>query len=130
MGKQLKRTIKRALNKINEPQYEYKEILVLKNMLDDEGIPYVINPEFGGYHLEYPCSQTREDNERICSVIEHNGSYGREVDKLEIMGLLTDEEYKCDTVAGYLTAEDVFNRIKQHYESLSCDAMGCESRFY
>ena len=40
---------------------------------------------------------------------EHDGSYGRTDDKLELMGLLTKEESECDEVEGWLTAEDVFN---------------------
>ncbi len=44
-------------------------------------------------------------------------AYGGEVDKLEIMGLLTPEEAERDSVAGWLTADDVFRRIKEHYEN-------------
>ena len=53
----------------------------------------------------------------VCSAIEHNGSYGREADKIKIMGLLTDEESKYDSVVGGLSAQEVFERIKKHYES-------------
>jgi hypothetical protein len=49
--------------------------------------------------------------------IEHYASYGRSEDLLEIMGLLTSEEEGYDSVKGYLTAEDVFQRIKKHYET-------------
>ena len=52
----------------------------------------------------------------VCSVIEGYGTYGAEDDRLEIMGLLISEEEANDTVAGWLTAEDVFSRIKKHYE--------------
>ena len=52
----------------------------------------------------------------VCSVIEHCGSYGREEDKLEIMGLLTEEELEVDEVKGYLTAEEVFGRIIDDWE--------------
>lgn len=48
---------------------------------------------------------------------EHDGSYGRTDDKLELMGLLTKEESECDEVEGWLTAEDVFNRISKHYNA-------------
>jgi hypothetical protein len=47
--------------------------------------------------------------------IEHYGSYGNSCDELEIMGLLTPEEVEYDSVVGYLTAEDVFERIRKHY---------------
>ena len=91
----------------------YNEILRLKGMLEKAKIPFVFSKVFGGYHIEYPNSAYK-----VCSVIEHDGSYGRRQDLLEIMGLLTKKEYKetQDTVIGYLTAEDVFQRIKNHWE--------------
>ena len=53
----------------------------------------------------------------VCSVIA-NG-YGSSEGFLEISGLMTQEEMDRvhDTVLGYLTAEDVFARIRAHYES-------------
>lgn len=48
--------------------------------------------------------------------IEHYVSYGNEQDKLEIMGLLTPEEKKNDSVLGYLSAEEVFSRINRHWK--------------
>jgi hypothetical protein len=39
--------------------------------------------------------------------------YGSEDGLLEIMGLLTPEEEGWDEVRGWLTAEDVFSRIKE-----------------
>ncbi len=53
----------------------------------------------------------------ICSVIA-NG-YGSSEGLLEISGLMTREEMDRvhDTVLGHLTAEDVFARIRGHYES-------------
>lgn len=50
-------------------------------------------------------------------MIEHDGSYGKHVDKLELYGLLTEEERSYDEVKGYLTAEDVFARIANHYNA-------------
>ena len=92
----------------------YKEIFKLRDMLDNAGIPYICENGFlNGLAIAYP---SREN--MVCSTIEHDGSYGRQADKIEIMGLLTDEEGKYDdVVVGWLTAEDVFERIKKHYES-------------
>lgn len=59
----------------------------------------------------------RNEGEFVCSVIEHDGSYGKHVDKLELYGLLTEEERSYDEVKGYLTAEDVFARIANHYNA-------------
>jgi len=55
----------------------------------------------------------------VCSVIEHEFSYGREKDLLEIQGLMTKQEMReeQDTVLGYLTADNVFGRIKNHWTS-------------
>ena len=91
----------------------YKEIYKLRNLLDVAGIPYVFENGFlNGGALAYP---NREN--MVCSAIEHDGSYGRQADKIEIMGLLTDEEQRYDDVVGWLTAEDVFNRISKHYNA-------------
>lgn len=38
--------------------------------------------------------------------VEHFGSYGNEDDQEEIMGLLTPEEEKWDSVIGHLSAEE------------------------
>lgn len=91
---------------------KYNEILRLKEMLTQHKIPFDFSEFQGGYHICYP----NKDNV-ICSVIEHDGSYGREKDKLEIQGLLTEQELEEteDTVLGYLTAEDVFERISRNF---------------
>lgn len=98
---------------------KYKEILVLDKMLTDSHIPHKKETMFGGWHICYP---SKEDT--ICSVIEHDGSYGRSDDLIEIMGLLTDEEREYGDAVGGLTAEDVFERIKKHYESEVNNASG------
>lgn len=92
----------------------YDEIFKLEAMLKAEGIPFVYHrqPDMCGFQLCYP-----EDGEnRVCSIILHSGSYGRSEGLLEIMGLLNPDEEACDDVAGYLTAEDVFERIKAHHD--------------
>lgn len=112
-----------AREKIKVPGYT--EIFKLKSMLEDAEIPFIFTDESSyislpgvlleRYHIEYPCSYAVGD--RVCSVIQGYGTYGAEKDLLEIMGLLTDEEYgENGTVRGSLTAEDVFSRIKAHYE--------------
>ena len=96
-----------------ENKEKYKEILRLKCMLEKEKIPFKFSELFGGYHIVYPNNQFTE-----CSVIEHNYSYGREQDLLEIKGLLTKNEKKYDYVLGYLSAEEVFKRIKKNWKKL------------
>lgn len=92
------------------------EIRKLADMLEQDNIPFDVETLFGGMHIAYPKFATDEEP-CVCSVILHNGSYGREAGLLEIMGLLTKEERKHDEVVGCLTAEDVFTRIKNHWNS-------------
>jgi hypothetical protein len=95
----------------------YKEIVKLKEKLEEAKIPFEFRTLFDGYQICYPEKNTK-DKEGVmeCSVIEHYGSYGHSVDLLEIMGLLTEEESQDDNVLGYLSADEVFQRIKKHYE--------------
>lgn len=90
----------------------YQEILKLDRMLTDASIPHTLDRLFDGWQVCYP---TREEPELVMDAIEHYGSYGKDEDKLEIMGLLTPDEEEHDSVLGYLTAEDVFERIRKHH---------------
>jgi hypothetical protein len=55
------------------------------------------------------------DVDRLISVIEGRYTYGEEKDLLEIQGCLTKREQKEDSVKGWLSAGDVFKRIKRNY---------------
>lgn len=94
---------------------KYTEILRLKDMLEEAKIPFRLGSFFDGHHLVYP----KTGNTCVCSVMEHKYSYGHEQDSLEIMGLLTDSERRTDNAAGYLTAKDVFGRIKADFDRRS-----------
>lgn len=89
-----------------------RSIAKLTIMLSEREIPFDFEevPFLGGHHLYYPNAK-----DTVCSVIQFRGSYGYENNKLEIMGLLTDEESKEDSVVGNLSAEEVFKRIEKHY---------------
>lgn len=89
---------------------QYKEILKLDTMLTEAGIPHERIRIFDGWQVCYPSKGLC-----IMDAIEHFGSYGRESDKIEIMGLLTPKEKENDSVLGYLTAEEVFERIRKHH---------------
>lgn len=91
----------------------YQEILKLDRMLTDANIPHTLSRRFDGWQVCYPTE--RRSYDCIMDAVEHFGSYGEEIDKLEIMGLLTPEEEESNSVLGYLTAEDVFERICKHY---------------
>lgn len=108
---------------------KYKEIFKLKRMLEKESIPFEFVEGFGyGPEMKkiYPdllehyqiCYPAFDLEKRIISVIEGFGTHGSEQDKLEIMGLLTPwERYNHgDSVIGWLTAENVFKRIKKDWE--------------
>lgn len=106
-----------------KPSEKYNEIFKLKSMLEENHIPFewIEHKDFrNGYQICYP----EKDGKCVCSVIEHSFSYGSQEDLLEIQGLLTADEEKCDSVLGNLTADDVFQRILSHWkgtkEKTSC----------
>ena len=93
---------------------KYQEILKLHMMLLEKEIPHDILRDCDGWHISYPCTGL----DRVLSAVGFEGTYGAEKDLIEIMGLLTPEELLMDSIKGYLTAEEVFNRIKEHYEEV------------
>ena len=93
---------------------KYREIIRLHGMLAGNDIPHTICRRADGWQILYPAVGHPDDC--VMDAIELMGSYGREDDLLEIMGLLTPEEEEQDSVLGYLTAENVFERIKKHWE--------------
>lgn len=96
---------------------KYTQIFKLKELLEKANIPFefIEHKDYrNGYQILYPVGGVQN----ICSVIEHSFSYGNRQDLLEIQGLMTkkEEEEAHDTVLGYLSAENVFERIKKHYK--------------
>lgn len=83
------------------------EIIKLSKMLDKEKIPHEDMQIFDGLQVNYPNKENC-----VCDAICHSYSYGHEQGLLEIMGLTEDD----DDVEGYLTAKEVFKRIKKHYK--------------
>lgn len=92
---------------------KYNEIIKLHEMLTEANIPHEFHRLYDGYQICYPAKQNC-----IADAIEHYGSYGNDEDTLEIMGLLTEEEWEQDGVLGHLTAEEVFKRFKSHYDTV------------
>ena len=88
----------------------YTEILKLDKMLTDANIPHTLDRFLDGWQICYP-----NNDGRVADAIQHFGSYGNAENLLEIMGLVKPEE-TSDSVLGHLTAEDVFNRINEHYK--------------
>ena len=96
-----------------EANPEYKEIMALANMLAGAGIPFDLTRLYDGWRLLYYSSDAE-----LCSVIEHQYSYGGRSDMLELRGLLTPEEKKYDSVVGFMTAQEAFSRISKHWRSV------------
>ena len=90
-----------------------KEIRRLLDMLIDYCIPFDITTDACGNEYNQIWYPSKEES--VCDVICHEYSYGHDAGLLEIMGLLTEEESEVDSVAGWLTAEDVFERIWRHW---------------
>lgn len=87
-----------------------REIERLVEMLDNANIPYEITDDAMGNsdnQVWYP-----NYTENVCDVICHEYSYGGKDGYLEIMGLSDNDE---DDVMGWLTAEQVFEKIYEDY---------------
>ena len=87
-----------------------REIERLIEMLTNADIPFEVTDDVMGNsnnQIWYPNFE-----KHICDVICHEYSYGGKDGYLEIMGL-SDNEY--DDVEGWLTAEQVFERISSNF---------------
>jgi len=94
---------------------KYTEIFKLKKMLEENNIPFdyednSLCKESQHHQICVPCYNIKL---RVISVIQGTGTYGGQDDLLEIMGLMTEEE-EDDGVVGWLSAENVFERIKKY----------------
>lgn len=92
-------------NKLNF--YELSKLFLL---LCDANIPCEVRHVIDGLQVVYPSVK-----DCVCDAVCHSYSYGHEKGLLEIMGLVNEEEVG-DSVEGYLTADEVFARIKADYE--------------
>lgn len=106
---------------------DYKEIFKLKVMLDKKNIPYEFldrslvmdNSLYKPFYqiIVYDPTIDLEEAIRIISVIQGYGTYGENLDLLEIQGCLTKKEQKEDCVKGFLTAKEVYKRIAKEYSN-------------
>lgn len=100
-----------------------EEIKKLHEMLTEARIFHEFHERFrcGGEQEKYGGYQVivfYKDGERMISAVEGMGTYGAEDDLIEIMGLLTPEEEALDSVVGFLTAQEVFDRIIAHRDEV------------
>lgn len=76
-------------------------------------IPFQVKPCWdNSVQVIYPMDGPK----RVCDAVCHNSSYGHQEGLLEIMGLVNGDEVG-DDVEGWLTAEEVFRRISEHYNA-------------
>lgn len=86
---------------------EYIEMGKLEWLLQEAKIPYRIDYVIGMPSVRY----YGHGENLICDAICHSGSYGHEEGPLEIMGLTRND----DSVEGWLTSEEVFDRISEDW---------------
>ena len=107
------------LTSLMEMMFASEELDKLEDMLLKEDIPY----KRRGTQIAYYGKELPEDNPNqglgigsICSVIAHG--FGSDEGLLEISGLVSEEENEDRGILGYLTAEEVFIRIQEHFKTL------------
>lgn len=88
------------------------EIFELEQMLREANIPFEMGKMYDGYYITIYTA----DRKVLCDAVCHRYSHGYAEGMLEIMGGLTPAEETCDSVLGYLTAEEVFVRFQYCYE--------------
>lgn len=108
--------MKFVLRDENAVEYEKRWSIIPENnemdklipMLCKADIPFDLAIHMGRPQIIYPSLENH-----VCDAVLHWGSYGHEQGLLEIMGLV--DEDAGDDVEGWLTAEQVFDRILDHY---------------
>ena len=89
---------------------KYSSIHFLGQELENAEIPFYFHEAYNGWQILYPSKENR-----ICSIIEHEFSFGSDDDLLEIYGIDENGD-KCSDAIGHLTTEEVFSIIKKHYQ--------------
>ena len=79
----------------------------LEWLLQEAKIPYRIEYIWGMPSVRY----YGHGEALICEAVCHSGSYGHEIGLLEIMGLTRND----DSVEGWLTSDEVFDRISENW---------------
>ena len=89
------------------------ELDKLQKYLDEHNIPYErIDDDSHVVNRHQICVPTADLKKKEWDAICHYGSYGYGQGLLEIYGSIANEEIDSDSVVGWLTAEDVIERIK------------------
>lgn len=98
---------------------KYTAILDLSNMLANAGLKFEIRRIHDGYQVSYP-----NFNKMAVDAVQHWSSYGEDKNLIEIM--FHDKRFpgcaKCgDSVEGYLTAKEVFDRIVKYHNTIEAE---------
>lgn len=97
-----------------EKVVKYSAIYNLAACLETKEIPFHFKqlPEQGGFKILYPA-----ENSVVCSIVEHDFSWGSEENLLEIYGLNEKGERNFDEAIGNLTVEEVLEIIEKDYNN-------------
>lgn len=96
-------------------KYQTFELNKLEEYLNKRGMKYTrndIDDEMVDHHQLIVLD---ENGDRLWDAICHFGSYGYRQGLLEIMGTIVNPFMDGDTVVGYLTANEVIDRIEEKY---------------
>lgn len=94
----------------NEANPKYKEILKLEEMIKDRiSTDYTKTRKMDGWAIRFNFKDSNDEVRDWISIIEFDGSYGGDVDKLEIWTNELDD-LGADPI-GYLSAEEVIGII-------------------
>lgn len=96
----------------------YTEAEKLDELLKMGGIPHTKERLLDGWQIAYPVSRQNFGDSCICDAVQHFSSYGSKENLLEIMGLTTSG--LANSVEGYLTADEVYKRIKEDFDRRNC----------
>lgn len=94
-------------NHISCKEVHMDELNKLENWLKDNGYHYISKPKFSGGIVVVNDS----DGNYLWDAVWHEFSYGHEKGLLEVMG---EAILDHDDVEGYLTCEDIVQKIKEH----------------
>ena len=92
---------------------EMSELDKLEVYLKEHGIPYVRKVPYTEHDWNQIVVPSDKKEEYEWDAICHFGSYGYEKGLIEIMGSIVDKKRVGDEVEGWLTAEDVIERIER-----------------
>ena len=87
------------------------EMDILEQLMNKDNIPYEKRYFFNGVQICYP-----NVDKFVCSAVCHDYSYGHEEGLIEILGLV-DHDEDDNGCLGWLSAAEVFERIKNHFEN-------------